>query len=784
EGADKKVRYPFGFGLSYTEFKISDLTFKDMGDSVSVTASVTNIGKVSGKETVQLYFKAPEVCKGAKLYKPLMNLCAFKKTALLAPCESETVSFTILKDKMASFDDTGVTGNKDCWVLEAGDYELYLGNSVRDAKSRLAGAFSLDNLKVIERCHNIPTALPKRLLGNGKSEELETIPTDVLEGIRIGINPEDIAPSLFASCDGSPDALKKGEKIEYRLILSASGGYNLNVFVNTELALKRADSIIEIYCGESKLDLSDVCVSECGEIAVNSVILPIGKARLTVKSVCELVSIKGLHTEKIIHIEKIAKDSANKIEAERFYECAFMVGAKNFCDKQQNRGSYLSNMAVPGKFATYKLDTEAAGIYNLRLMYSNPRKAASLNSTMAVFVSNVGQSVENIDLNVTCNKGEFSFILSDPIKITLPQGESYLKLASAGWDFPDLDYFILERAGEESSKKSGSSLVVKEIDQSEFDAESFEIIEEVECEKRGIQLCEVYENEALMPAFLDQLSDNELALLISGNFSNRTATGTTGTTSPLFDRGVYPVQTADGPAGLRLRTAALSFPSGTLLACSFNTELAEEMGAAMAYEAKLHEVDCILGPGLNIHRDIRCGRNFEYYSEDPVVSGEMAAAVVTGMQGEGISSMAKHFAANNCEYERLKSNSRVSARALREIYLRGFEIVIKKANPHAIMTSYNHLNNTKVCEKHEMITLIPRDEWGYDGIFVTDWLNDSDHVKEAAAGHDLKMSQGDPKAICAAIENGTLTRERVIESAERVLRFVMKSEYFKKKIEK
>ncbi len=784
EGADKKVRYPFGFGLSYTEFKFDDLTFKDTGDSIFVSAVVKNIGKVSGKETVQLYYRAPQVCSGAKLYKPLMNLCAFKKTKLLNPNESQTVCFTILKDKMASFDDTGITGNKDSWVLEAGNYTLYLGNSVRDARERPFGTFTIDILKVVERCHNIPTALPKRLLANGQTQELETIPTDVLEGIRIGMSSQDIDPSLFAHCDSNPDSLKKGDGIEYRLILSASGGYNLNVFVNKEFLSKRADSLIEIYCDDIKVNLSDITVSECGEIAISSVIMPIGKVHLTIKSLCDIVSIKRLEIQKVIHIEKISKDTPTKIEAESFYECAFMVGTKNFCDKEGKCGAYLSNMKVPGKFATYKLDTEVAGIYNLRFFYSNSRKATSLNSIMAVFVSNVGQSVEDIPLNITCQKGEFSFNLSDPIKITLPQGESYLKLASAGWEFPDIDYFILERSAESQNKKNGSSVVVKKIAQEESGAESLDIIKEIEGEKRGIQLSEVYKNDSLMPAFLNQLSDSELALLISGNFSNRTETGTTGTTTPLFDRGVYPVQTADGPAGLRLRTKTLSFPSGTLLACSFNTELAKQMGIAMAYEAKMHEVDCILGPGLNIHRDIRCGRNFEYYSEDPVVSGEMAAHVVMGMQGEGISSMAKHYATNNCEYERLKSNSRVSARAIREIYIKAFEILIKKANPHAIMTSYNHINNIKVCENPAMITLIPRDEWGYDGIFVTDWLNDSDHVKETSAGHDLKMSQGNPEAICAAIKDGTLSRERVLESAERVLRFVMKSEYFKKKTEK
>ncbi|MBQ8869170.1 MAG: glycoside hydrolase family 3 C-terminal domain-containing protein [Oscillospiraceae bacterium] len=781
EGADKKVRFPFGFGLSYTTFKIDNFCFKDEGESIFVSANVTNTGKVAGKETVQLYFRAPDVCKGAKLYKPLMNLCAFEKTNLLAPSESRTVCFTVSKDKLASFDDTGITGHKDCWVLEAGEYSLYIGNSVKNAKENCVGGFTLETLKIVEQCHNIPTALPQRLLGNGETEKLETIPVDVLEGVRIGIEPQEIDALLFAYCDGNIDALKKGESAEYRLIFCASGGYNLKIFIDKALAGKSAESLIEIYSDKSRIDLSGISVSEDGAIELSNLIFPIGKATLTIKAVCDLVSIKGLNTQKIIHITKVLKDGVTTIEAERFYECAFMVLAKSFCDKQNSRGGYLSNMAVPGKFATYKLNAEAAGVYELRFRYSNSRKAVNLNSVMAVFVSNVGQSVEDIPLKATCNKGEFNFVLSDPIKITLPQGESYLKLVSAGWDFPDIDYFTIERSSSAASN-AGSSLVVKEIDQSEFDAESFEIITEVECEKRGIQLSEVYNDASLMPAFLDQLSDYELALLISGNFSNRTATGTTGTTSPLFDRGVYPVQTADGPAGLRLRTEALSFPSGTLLASSWNTALAEEMGAAMAYEAKHHEVDCILGPGLNIHRDIRCGRNFEYYSEDPLLSGKFAAAVVIGMQGEGISSMAKHYAANNCEYERLKSNSRVSVRALREIYLKGFEIVIKEANPHAIMTSYNHLNNTKVCEKHELITLVPRDEWGYDGIFVTDWLNDSDHVKETAAGHDLKMSQGNPDAICKAISDGVLSRERVRESAERVLRFVMKSDYFREKI--
>lgn len=147
---------------------------------------------------------------------------------------------------------------------------------------------------------------------------------------------------------------------------------------------------------------------------------------------------------------------------------------------------------------------------------------------------------------------------------------------------------------------------------------------------------------------------------------------------------------------------------------------------------------------------------------------------IKAVQKHGVAAMMKHYCANNTEYERLKSNSRVSERALREIYMKGFELAVKEANPWAIMSSYNHVNGIKACESEELITDVPRNEWHWDGVFATDWWNDSNHVRELKAGHDLKMATGDIEGVTQALDSGELTREQVYVSAERVLNMLMK----------
>ncbi len=243
--------------------------------------------------------------------------------------------------------------------------------------------------------------------------------------------------------------------------------------------------------------------------------------------------------------------------------------------------------------------------------------------------------------------------------------------------------------------------------------------------------------------------------------------------SSLERLGVPPVPTADGPAGLRLDAhhgiPTTAWPCATLLACSWNEELVERIGAAGAAELKENGLKVWLTPAINIHRTPLCGRNFEYFSEDPLVAGKMAAAKVRGIQSQGVACSVKHFAANNVELNRIKSDSRVSERALREIYLKGFEICVKEADPWSIMTSYNLINGIHTSESYELITCILRGEWGFKGMVTTDWGIKNNPVNEVKAGNDMKMHIGYPDELLAAIEKGELTRADLEACAKRIL---------------
>ena len=225
-----------------------------------------------------------------------------------------------------------------------------------------------------------------------------------------------------------------------------------------------------------------------------------------------------------------------------------------------------------------------------------------------------------------------------------------------------------------------------------------------------------------------QLSDEELALLARGDVTMHSPLGAPGNagvlggvSESLREKGVRPITTTDGPSGLRLASYASLLPSGTALASTWNPTLVQELAALHGQEMVRKGSDVLLSPGMNIHRDPLCGRNFEYFSEDPLVTGRMGAAVVAGVQSAGVSACPKHFAANNQETNRTRHDSRVSERALREIYLRGFEICVREAAPRTLMTSYNKINGVWAHYHHDLVTTILRGEWGYTGCVITDW---------------------------------------------------------------
>ncbi len=478
----KKVIYPFGYGMSYTEFKFSDVRACDNGKTVFVTADVTNTGEREGKETVQVYYKAPS----DKLARPARELCAFEKTRNLAPGETQRIEMSFEIKDMSAFDDAGVI-DKSSWVMEKGSYEIFVGNSVRDAR-KIQYEYVLDKDITVEKLHSYcaPEKLTKRLND---------------DGTYISVAPNKTGGMSF-SCDYSLP-----QKPEEKLTL---------------------DNIAD---GSASLD--------------------------------ELIS---------------------------------QISENDLIDL---------TIGVP-----------SIGVAN------------------------------------TCGFG----------------------------------------------------------DKSEY----------------GI------------PAFM----------------------------------------TVDGPAGVRIEknTGVLTtaFPVATMLACTWNTSLMEEIGRAGALEAKENNLQMWLTPALNIHRSPLCGRNFEYFSEDPFISGKMAAAKVRGIQSQGIAATPKHFAANNKETERFESDSIVSERALREIYLKGFEICIKESKPMAIMTSYNIINGIHSSENAELITGILRNEWGFDGMITTDWWNSANHVKEIQAGNDLRMPVGKPEIVKEALDKGEISIKQVAICVKHILELMLK----------
>ena len=442
--AKEKVLYPFGFGLSYTSFKITVKSYDRSDDRFSVHITVQNIGKTAGKEVVQLYAKAPQ----GKLGKADCVLTAFAKTHLLSPKETQTLTLSFNLYDLASYDDEGITGNKHCYVLEPGEYRLFVGSDIRSL---------------------IPVA-------TFRQDEL--------------------------------------------------------------LVLKRLQAV----CGVR-------------------------------------------HSFARYH--------------------AYLTGDKVACELK----------AVP-----------------------------------------------------TC------------------------------------DYDLKKRIEQSLPKPMGDG------------------------KDRGYVFSDILTEKITVDEFVGQLNLSELESLTRGHGMMNSPFGAEGNAgtfggiiSSLRQKGVPSVTTTDGPAGIRLAVQTSLLPCGTALASSWDTEAVQILYGLVAEEMKKVKTDVLLGPGMNIMRNPLCGRNFEYFSEDPLLTGKMAAAFVNGIQGAGVAACPKHFACNNQETRRNRNDSRVSERALREIYLKGFEICVEESKPLCIMTAYNKINGVWCHYNYDLATVVLREEWKYKGLVITDW---------------------------------------------------------------
>ena len=266
--------------------------------------------------------------------------------------------------------------------------------------------------------------------------------------------------------------------------------------------------------------------------------------------------------------------------------------------------------------------------------------------------------------------------------------------------------------------------------------------------------------------------------------------GAAGMTRNIDRLGIPATVLTDGPAGVRINPTrpgttdtfyCTGFPVGTVLACTWNQELVEEVGHSIGNEVLEYGCDVLLAPGMNIHRSPLCGRNFEYYSEDPLVAGKTAAAYVRGIQSQGVGTSIKHFAVNSQETNRTFVDEVVSQRALREIYLKGFEIAVKESNPWTVMSSYNQVNGEFSQQSKGLLTTILRDEWGFKGIVMTDWGEKEGTVKAVLAGNDLMEpgSQTEVNRIVEGVKNGTIPMADVDRNAKRMLEYIVKTPAFR-----
>jgi len=319
---------------------------------------------------------------------------------------------------------------------------------------------------------------------------------------------------------------------------------------------------------------------------------------------------------------------------------------------------------------------------------------------------------------------------------------------------------------------------------------------------KGIKLADVADGKASMDEFIAQFSDENLACIIRGEgmSSPKVTPGTAstfgGVTDELAAFGIPCACCADGPAGIRMDcgTKAFSIPNGTLLASTFNKELIYELFTCFGLEAAYHKVDCMLGPGMNLHRHPLNGRNFEYFSEDPYLTGTMAAAELKGFHSAGVTGTIKHFCGNDQESGRHTSDSVISERALREIYLKCFEIAVKDGKAPTIMTTYGSLNGVWTAGNYDLATAILRDDWGFDGMVMTDWWAAINRRNQPVDKRDfaaMAMSQNDVYMVCTdslthddnvmeALADGSLQRAELQRNAANICRFILSTHALKR----
>ncbi|MBR5901819.1 glycoside hydrolase family 3 C-terminal domain-containing protein [bacterium] len=601
-----KVRYPFGYGLSYTKFMYESLNPAIDDEKFSIEITIRNVGPRAGREVLQVYYSRPQ----GRLGNPAIELAAYKKTKLLLPNESETLTISFPLEQMKTFQESP----QRCFILEKGTYNIYVGNSVKDAREKgVMATYS-------RSCNQIYS-----------DAGLAKLPPPVLL-------------SSVLRADGTYDAPYRGTiEDQEALGLVKDDGHITSPF---SFRLRSWNA----WTGNN-LDFSNGY---------------------------DLIVPKGNWVEYLIYLSE-----------EKEHELTLITLGASKLAVALDMGGY-EDMPVTSDPSTIPVRT-------FRFFGKPGYHRLKIKNTGSDFDARIG----GLAIDAGSGLGRMGYLRNN-----LPEGKDM----------------------------------------------SFE---------------EVVSNPGKIFEFLDSLTMEDFAYLASGQGSAINATGSVGA---MPGRDVEALETSDGPAGLRLDTPQTAWPVEALLACTWDTEILYKIGEALREEMAAAGVALWLAPGLNIHRDPLCGRNFEYYSEDPYLTGTLAASIIKGVQSKGDRGVEmKHFCANNREENRLNNDSRVSERALREIYLKAFEIAVKEAQPWAIMASYNCFNGIHTAESKALLTDLLRGEWGFQGFVTTDWGSQSVGWKEIKAGCNVQMPWGESKELIAAYKAGLISLDELKASTRKIL---------------
>lgn len=576
--------------------------------------------------------------------------------------------------------------------------------------------------------------------------------------------------------------------------------------------------LYQVTLPEGKIRLRFKIAETIGGEAINSVTncnldkfcISSAEAPCTLEDVCKMYGVE--------YMSMVNSIAATWFEGEDYTSSGTRVGTESFLEGNGalHDGTVYAALpagAVVGFFdknttgyAEYDLVSEKAGTYNIGFTLGNGNLLARDNDGKAPDVIDVLISTDDgttwtkqfaLDVKYTgkdvtgtiAQYWNFYYSTTDfdgnQYTIQIPEGTFKMRLAcnetSPVYGGANIDKFVIYPSNIKYTEQNAVAYYFNKDDNSGDSSSETEIPDPLDIDFEtdnyiGITYADIMVGNATWDELIEQMSYNELIDLAYGKYGSWSYgyTGMIGFSDDAIAEkyGIYGGDTADGPQGLRMEYKNTTFwPNATLQACTWNTELIYDVGEAVGEECRKNSIDMWLAPGMNIHRSPLCGRNFEYYSEDPFISGIIAAAMVNGVESKGVSAVVKHYAVNNKESNRKFSDSRVSEKALREIYLEGFRIVIEKADPICVMSSYNKVNGEWTSTSEELLKGIMREEWGYTGLIMSDWETTPTPSVELIGGNNCHMlyADGDKEELQNAVIFGRITRDMLEENAYYIL---------------